>query len=75
MTGAVVSTLALGAVDEGDVVVDLVVADGVLELRVLAADELVAVADFKDDAAGAGGAEGLGVAAAAGDLDGSGATL
>jgi hypothetical protein len=61
VAGAVVRGFTLGTVDEGDVVVDLVGGDGVFELRVLACDDAVGGADFKDDAAGGGGAEGLGV--------------
>ena len=75
MTRATGSTITLGAVDERDIVVKLVVGDGVLELRVRAADELVSVANFEDYTAGGRGAERLGVFAAAGDLDGSRATL
>jgi hypothetical protein len=42
---------------------------------VLAGFDLVGVADFEDDTAGGRGAEGLGVAGAAGDFDGLGAAL
>lgn len=68
VAGAGGGVFALCAVDEGDVEPDEVVGDGVLELGVCAGDEAVGLADFEGCA---GGAEGLRVEGARGDVDGA----
>ncbi len=46
MAGAIVRRRAVGAVDERNVVIDLVFGNAVFELRVVAVDELVGAGDF-----------------------------
>jgi hypothetical protein len=73
---AVVRALALRAVHERDVIVQLPGADRVLELRLMSALQFRRVADFKDDTASlARRAEGLFILRAGGDFDRGGAAL
>lgn len=75
MAGAILRVPADRAVDERDVVVEHVVGHCVLELRVVAAEELLCAADFDADAALRRAADGFRVAAAGVDFDGSAAAL
>lgn len=72
---AIGGTLTLGAVDEREVIIDFVIRNRVFKLGVCATNDLVGVADFKDDTTGAGSAEGLSVSAATSHLDRCGASL
>jgi hypothetical protein len=65
---AVGGALARSTVHKGDVVPQLVVDDAVFKLRVLAADELVGLADLEGGRAAA--AHGLGVLGTCGNVDG-----
>jgi hypothetical protein len=67
VSGAVSRALAVCAVDERDVEPELVVGDAVLELRVLAVEQLVGLADF--DRRRRVGDHGLGVLGARGHVD------
>jgi hypothetical protein len=67
-TGAVGRALAVGAVDERNVVPKLVVDDAVLELGVLAGDQCVGLADLQGS--WAAGVHGLRVLSTRGNVDG-----
>ena len=70
MAGAVVGTLPFSAVDERDIVPNLVVHDAVLELRMRPTDELVRFADFKGcSTTVTGAAEGFRVLCACRNMD------
>ncbi len=71
MARAVVRRRAVGAVDERNVVIDLVFGNAVFELRVVAVDELVGAGDFETGSTTlAGAAEGLAVLTARRDVVG-----
>jgi hypothetical protein len=76
MSWALVRTGTLSTVDEGDIVVDGVVLDGVLKLSLLSPKELVRVADLVGHTTPlTRSAEGLLVSGASRNSDGCGLTL
>lgn len=70
VTRTIARALALSAINKGNIVPDIAVSNTVLELRLLAADKLISLADLQRGAAAiACAAEGLGVLCACGNMD------
>ena len=73
MARTVISAAALGAVDERNIVPQVVVGNAILERRMMASNKLVGFADLqRRAAAGACAAEGLRVLGSSGNVDWAG---